>query len=124
MSNIAPLLDRNRAFAADPGARAGMPRLPFVPNLGLYIVTCIDPRVDPAQILGVRLGEAVVQRDIGGRITPAILRDIAHAHLVQVERKAPHQSGGAGSPEDDRAVACHLIRRLRLRSQQARQASQ
>jgi hypothetical protein len=32
VSNIAPLLDRNRAFAADPGARRGMPRLPFIPN--------------------------------------------------------------------------------------------
>jgi carbonic anhydrase len=75
LSNIAPLLDRNRAFAADPGARQGMPRLPFIPNLNLYIVTCIDPRVDPAQILGVKLGEAIVERDIGGRITPAMIRD-------------------------------------------------
>jgi len=67
LSNIAPLLDRNRAFAADPGARQGMPRLPFIPNLNLYIVTCIDCRVDPAQILGVRLGEALVQRLARGR---------------------------------------------------------
>jgi carbonic anhydrase len=36
-----------------------MPRLPFIPNLNLYIVTCIDCRVDPAQILGVKLGEAL-----------------------------------------------------------------
>jgi len=88
LSNIAPLLDRNRAFAADPGARQGMPRLPFIPNLNLYIVTCIDPRVDPAQILGVKLGEAIVERDIGGRITPAMIRDIAYiGYLVDV--KAP-----------------------------------
>ena len=77
MSNIAPLLDRNRAFASDPGVRQGMPRLPFIPNLNLYIVTCIDCRVDPAQILRVKLGEALVQRNIGGRITPAVIRDIA-----------------------------------------------
>jgi carbonic anhydrase len=49
-----------------------MPRLPFIPNLNLYIVICIDCRVDPAQILGVKLGEALVQRNIGGRITPAM----------------------------------------------------
>jgi len=79
MSNIAPLLDRNRAFASHPGARQGMPRLPFIPNLTLYIVTCIDGRVDPAQVLGVKLGEALVQRNIGGRITPAVIRDIAYA---------------------------------------------
>jgi len=88
LSNIAPLLDRNRAFASDPGARQGMPRLPFIPNLSLYIVTCIDCRVDPAQVLGVRLGEALVQRNIGGRITPAIIRDIAYAGYL-VEAKAP-----------------------------------
>jgi carbonic anhydrase len=88
LSNIAPLLDRNRAFAADPGARQGMPRLPFIPNQNLYIVTCIDPRVDPAQVLGVRLGDAVVQRNVGGRITPAIIRDIAYIGYL-VDAKAP-----------------------------------
>jgi carbonic anhydrase len=88
MSNIAPLLQRNQAFASDPGARQGMPRLPFIPNQGLYIVTCIDPRVDPAQFLGVRLGEAIVQRDIGGRITPAVIRDIAYIGYL-VDTKAP-----------------------------------
>ena len=88
MSNIAPLLDRNRAFASDPGARQGMPRLPFIPNLNLYIVTCIDCRVDPAQILGVKLGEALVQRNIGGRITPAVIRDIAYAGYL-VDSNAP-----------------------------------
>jgi hypothetical protein len=88
MSNIAPLLDRNRAFASNPGARQNMPRLPFIPNLNLYIVTCIDCRVDPAQILGVKLGEALVQRNIGGRITPAIIADIACAGYL-VDAKAP-----------------------------------
>ena len=88
LSNIAPLLDRNRAFAADPAAGQDMPRLPFIPNLNLYIVTCIDCRVDPAQVLGVKLGEALVQRNIGGRITPAIIADIAYAGYL-VDAKAP-----------------------------------
>jgi carbonic anhydrase len=111
MSNIAPLLGRNRLFASDPSARQGMPRLPFIPNLNLYIVTCIDPRVDPAQILGVRLGEAIVQRDIGGRITPATIRDIAYIGYL-VEAKAPegpyfevaiihHTDCGSGLLADD-----------------------
>lgn len=65
-----------------------MPRLPFIPNLNLYIVICIDCRVDPARILGVELGEALVQRNIGGRITPAVIRDIAYAGYL-VETKAP-----------------------------------
>jgi carbonic anhydrase len=87
MSNIAPLLERNQAFAAT-DARLNVPRLPFLPFLSLYIVTCIDPRVDPAQTLGVGMGEAVVERNIGGRITPAIIRDIAYIGYL-VESKAP-----------------------------------
>jgi carbonic anhydrase len=65
-----------------------MPRLPFIPNLNLFLVICIDCRVDPAQILGVRLGEALVARNIGGRVTPAVLQDIAYASYL-VESKAP-----------------------------------
>jgi carbonic anhydrase len=87
MSNLAPLLDRNHAFAGT-DARENMPPLPFIPRLNLYIVTCIDCRVDPAEILGVRLGEALVQRNIGGRITPAVIQDIAYASYL-VETKAP-----------------------------------
>jgi carbonic anhydrase len=87
MSNIAPLLDRNRAFAAT-DARFNVPELPFLPFLSLYIVTCIDPRVDPAQTLGVGMGEAVVERNIGGRVTPAIIKDISYIGYL-VESKAP-----------------------------------
>jgi carbonic anhydrase len=87
MSNIAPLLDRNRAFAST-DARLNVPALPFLPFLSLYIVTCIDPRVDPAQTLGVGMGEAVVERNIGGRITPAVIRDISYIGYL-VQSKAP-----------------------------------
>jgi len=87
MSNLAPLLDRNHAFAST-DARENMPPLPFIPRLNLYIVTCIDCRVDPAETLGVKLGEALVQRNIGGRITPAVIQDIAYASYL-VETKAP-----------------------------------
>ena len=87
MSNIEPLLERNRAFAGT-DARRNLPALPFIPRQNLYIVICIDCRVDPAQILGVELGEALVQRNIGGRVTPAVIRDIAYASYL-VETKAP-----------------------------------
>ena len=87
MSKLAPLLDRNRAFAST-DARQNMPPLPFIPRLNLYMVTCIDCRVDPAETLGVKLGEALVQRNIGGRITPAVIQDIAYASYL-VKTKAP-----------------------------------
>ena len=98
LSNIAPLLDRNRAFAADPGARQDMPALPFIPNLNLYIVTCIDCRVDPAQILGVRLGEALVQ--LPGPAAPA-----AQGERVAAHRLHPH-------PAVPRTVRCSRAVRL------------
>jgi carbonic anhydrase len=87
MSNIAPFLDRNRAFAGS-DARLKVPTLPFIPFQNLYIVTCIDCRVDPAQILGVGMGEALVERNIGGRVTPAVIRDIAYIGYL-VESKSP-----------------------------------
>ena len=65
-----------------------MPALPFLPRQGLHIVICIDCRVDPAQILGIELGDALVRRNIGGRVTPAVIADIAYAAYL-VQAKAP-----------------------------------
>src|SRR6201994_3234986 len=87
MSNISALLDRNKEFAAS-GAWRDTPRLPFLPFHGLYIVTCIDPRTDPAGFLGVGFGDAIVGRTVGGRVTDAVLRDLAYIGYL-VEQKAP-----------------------------------
>jgi carbonic anhydrase len=87
MSNIGSLLTRNAAFAAS-GARYNTPRLPFLPHKGLYVITCIDPRVDPAEFLGLEFGEAIVARTVGGRVTPAIIQDVAYIGYL-VETKAP-----------------------------------
>lgn len=38
------------------------------------VIGCVDPRVDPAHVLGLQHGEAAVIRNVGGRITPATLR--------------------------------------------------
>ena len=52
----------------------------------------------PAQILGVRLGEALLQRHIGGRITPAIITDIAYRLILHVvaESSAPTDAAERG----------------------------
>jgi hypothetical protein len=73
MSNIDTLLTRNAAFAAS-DVRHNTPRLPFLPHKGLFVITCIDPRVDPADFLGLEFGEAIVARTVGGRVTPAIIQ--------------------------------------------------
>ena len=65
------LLSRNAAYQATHEPRS------VVPGLGAIVVTCFDPRVDPAHVLGVRPGDAFVMRSVGGRVTPAILQNIA-----------------------------------------------
>lgn len=87
MTNLNSLLERNREFAAS-DTRRHTPRLPFLPHRGLFVVCCIDCRVDPADFLGVRFGEALVARNVGGRVTSAIVQDIAYAGYL-VEQKAP-----------------------------------
>jgi carbonic anhydrase len=42
----------------------------------LYLLTCIDPRVDPAALFQLDLGDAIVARDVGGRVTDAVLEDL------------------------------------------------
>src|SRR6516162_9797317 len=67
------LVRRNAVFAAT-GAFVG---LPFPTNDILQVLGCVDSRVDPSDVLGLELGEGVVMRNIGGRITPAALRSRA-----------------------------------------------
>ena len=86
-SHITPLLVRNRDFAAT-DTRMDTPRLPFLPHQGLYIITCIDPRTDPADFAGVRFGEAIVARTVGGRVTSAVIQDLSYIGYL-VETKAP-----------------------------------
>jgi carbonic anhydrase len=87
MSNLTALLARNKAFASS-GAWRNTPRLPFLPFKSLYIITCIDPRVDPADFLGLEFGDAIVARTVGGRVVDAVIRDLAYIGYL-VEAKAP-----------------------------------
>lgn len=70
------LLERNRSFAATDGPQQATP-LPFVPRQLAYVITCIDPRVNPGQILGVGIGDAIVARNVGGRVSDAVINDMA-----------------------------------------------
>jgi carbonic anhydrase len=87
MSNFDELLRNNQSFART-GAKDRVPAIPFVPNKQVYILTCIDPRVDPAQLFGLELGDAIVARTVGGRVTPAVLQDLAWISYLH-ETKTP-----------------------------------
>jgi carbonic anhydrase len=66
-------LERNRAFAAAGGHRGAV----VFPNLRLFVITCLDPRVDPAHFLALNLSDAMVLRNAGGRVTPEVIGDVA-----------------------------------------------
>ena len=72
MTRMTPLLERNEQFALTytPGPLG-------LPTAQVLIVSCLDHRVDPAIVLGLRLGEAPVIRNAGGRVTPAVVDDVA-----------------------------------------------
>ncbi len=55
---------------------------PIAPALRTIVVGCVDPRVDPARVLGLVNGEAVVIRNVAGRITPNFFREMMMLRLV------------------------------------------
>jgi carbonic anhydrase len=106
-SGIDLALERNRAFAAA-GAHEGAV---VFPNLRLFVITCLDPRIDPAHFLGLKLSDAMVVRNVGGRVTPEVINDIAFIGQI-TENALPdgplfevavihHTQCGAGAFADD-----------------------
>lgn len=67
--------------------------LKIIPSTKTIIIGCLDPRVDPTEILGLKPGEAAIIRNIGGRINPALLETLI---LLPVVAKAVGQEMGAG----------------------------
>ena len=106
-ANIDSALERNRAFAAAGGHEGAV----AFPNLRLFVITCLDPRVDPAHFLGLGLGDAMVVRNVGGRVTPEVVNDVAFIGQL-VENLLPdgplfevavihHTQCGTGALADD-----------------------
>jgi carbonic anhydrase len=105
--NIDTALARNRAFAAARGHQGAI----VFPNLRLFVITCLDPRVDPAHFLGLGLSDAIVLRNVGGRVTPEVVNDVAFISQI-TETVIPdgplfevavihHNQCGAGALADD-----------------------
>jgi carbonic anhydrase len=70
---MTPLLERNEQFA-----RTYTPVPLGLPAAQVIVVTCLDHRVDPAIVLGLKLGDAPVIRNAGGRVTQAVIDDLAY----------------------------------------------
>jgi carbonic anhydrase len=96
MNNLDSMLQRNKDFAAQQSAAGTlMPSLPrALPNVRAVIIGCADMRVDPVHVLGIKPGEAVVMRNIGGRITPGLLEEMGL--LGRIGAVAGEIPGGGG----------------------------
>jgi carbonic anhydrase len=96
MNHFDWLLQRNKDFAAQQtAAGALMPSLPrALPNAKAIVIGCADMRVDPAHLFGLKPGEAVVMRNIGGRITPGLLEQLSL--LGRIGEVAGETPGGGG----------------------------
>jgi carbonic anhydrase len=96
MNSLDLMLQRNKDFAAQQSAAGTlMPSLPqALPNVKAIIIGCADMRVDPADVLGIKPGEAVVMRNIGGRITPGLLEQLGL--LGRIGEVAGQIPGGGG----------------------------
>ncbi len=56
-------------------------------HAGVGLVTCMDSRIDPLGLLGLRPGDAKMVRNPGGRVThQALLALILGVNLLKVER--------------------------------------
>jgi carbonic anhydrase len=96
MNNLDSMLKHNKDFAAQQCAAGTlMPSLPqSLPNVKAVIIGCADMRVDPSHVLGIKPGEAVVMRNIGGRITPGLLEQLGL--LGRIGQVAGAIPGGGG----------------------------
>lgn len=96
MNNLDSMLERNKEFAARQSVEGTlMPSLPrALLGVKAIIIGCADMRVDPAYVLGIRPGEAVVVRNIGGRVTPGLLEQLRL--LGRIGEVAGEMPGGGG----------------------------
>ena len=54
---------------------------------GLAIITCMDSRIDPLRIVGMKAGDAKILRNAGARVTEDVLRTLILAtNLLGVNR--------------------------------------
>ena len=83
MPDFEDLLAANRSFA-DEFALSGFDG---VAHAGVAVVTCMDSRIDPLGMLGLKPGDAKILRNPGGRVTDqALVALVVAVHMLKVER--------------------------------------
>src|ERR1700743_1164105 len=79
MSALNDLLAANAKYAADFGGKA---QLKTPPAKRVAIVTCMDPRLDPAKFLGLSEGDAHIIRNAGGRASDDAIRSLVISYKL------------------------------------------
>lgn len=97
MDVVETLTSRNADFAAKQFTSG----LRLMPSLKTIIIGCVDPRVEPTAVLGVQQGEVATIRNVGGRVTPATLKELA------MLRKVTQAAGGDIGPGWEFVVLHH-----------------
>jgi carbonic anhydrase len=106
-NSFADLLTSNAAYQTN-FAHGGFDG---VAHAGVAMVTCMDSRIEPLKMIGLRVGDAKIIRTPGGRITPdALVGCILSVHLLGVDRilVVPHTRCAMASGED-----ADLVERVR-----------
>ena len=73
MSVLQEVLNANKQYAVDFGAKGS---LPLPPGRRFAILTCMDARLDPAKYAGLSEGDAHVIRNAGGRASDDAIRSL------------------------------------------------
>lgn len=105
MGDFDDLITANKEYAAD----FVLEHFDGVAHAGVAVVTCMDSRIDPLGMLGLKPGDAKIFRNPGGRVTDAALEALVlGVHLLGVERIliVPHTSC---------AMAANTERELQIR---------
>jgi len=74
--------DELLANNADHAATFDQADLPKPPARKVAVLTCMDARIDPAALLGLRLGDAHVIRNAGGIVTDAEIRSLVFSQVA------------------------------------------
>ncbi len=83
MADFEDLMAANSKFADD----FALGGFDGVAHAGVAIVTCMDSRIDPLNMLGLKAGDAKIFRNPGGRVTEAALEALVlGVHLLGVNR--------------------------------------
>jgi carbonic anhydrase len=79
-----------------------------LPERQLFVLACMDARVDPLALLGLRLGDAHVIRNAGGRVTDDVIRSLVLSSALLGTRYAVvlhHTDCGLHAASDEQVRA-------------------